>query len=149
MRFVTAIACIWASLAAAPAFAEFQAEDQTASGKFTTAGEIKPIIEMTKGNWIAVREFNGQDLLYVTHLAAWRCGMHEIRVGVNGAAPTPWALPECQEDMASPNAIPDDGATMIYKGFPLGSIEKISVEILFDDMTESAAEFDRKGVQIN
>lgn len=144
MRYLTGVFALIAS----PLWADFTAEDQTPTGQLTTAGEIRQIIEMTRTNWIAVREYNGQDLLYVTHLAAWRCGMHEIRVGVNGQAPEPWPLPECQIETAAPNAIPDDGVTMIYKGYELGAIKRIAVEILFDDMSETSGLFDRTGAEI-
>ena len=38
------------------------AEDQTPTGKFTTATEVKPILAMTLANWIGVWEWNGNDL---------------------------------------------------------------------------------------
>ena len=69
------------------------AEPQVASGRFLTALEVRPILNATQGNWIAVREYGGEDLLYVTHLWSWRCGLAELRIGLNGAAPEVWPLP--------------------------------------------------------
>ena len=51
----------------------YVAEPQVPSGKFTTATEIKPIMGATKGNWVAVREYDGNDLVYFTHILSWRC----------------------------------------------------------------------------
>ena len=128
---------------AAPS-AGFEAEDQTPSGKFTTAAEIRPIIEATRGNWVAVREYDGQDMLYLTHLLSWRCGMHQVSVGVNGGAMEVWEMPVCQTDTAAPNAFPD--GAVIYKSFGLGEIESIAVEILYDDLGTAEGAFGRKEV---
>lgn len=124
-----------------------QAEPQIPTGKFTVAAEVKPILGMTKGNWIAVREFNGQDLLYVTHLLSWRCGLVQMKLGLNGAAPEIWPLPPCHEDMATPNALLESDG-LPYKAFPLGSIQQVEVHVTFDDLSTDSAKFDRRGVQI-
>jgi hypothetical protein len=125
---------------------DFEPEDQTPTGNFTTAAEIKPIIEATRGNWVAVREYEGQDLLYLTHLLSWRCGMHEFRVGVNGQAMEAWQMPPCQSETATPNAITSDA--VIYRSFPAGSINSVEVEILYDDLDTAAEAFARNQVLI-
>ena len=99
-----------ASTAEAPAIsaqaqAQFEAEDQTPTGRFTTATEVKPILNATRANWVAIREYDGQDLLYLTHLLSWRCGLHQIRYAVNDGPLQSWPMPPCLLDSAQPNAI--------------------------------------------
>ncbi|WP_418591882.1 hypothetical protein [Ponticoccus sp. (in: a-proteobacteria)] len=136
-----------APVAEADAPLPYEAEQQVATGRFTTAVEVKPIMAATRANWIAVREFNGQDLVYVTHIWSWRCGLVALHYGVNGAAPEPWPLPDCHEETNAPNAmLPDDG--LPYRGYPLGSIETVTVELIFDDLTVERATFNRQGAMI-
>ena len=121
------------------------AEPQVPSGRFTTATEVRPILSATRGNWVAVREFGGQDLVYVTHLMAWRCGLVQLKLGVNGAAPEVWPLPPCHEDTAAPNALlPEDG--LPYRGFAPGSVEALEIEITYDDLGTDRATFRRAEV---
>lgn len=132
------------AVATAPA-QEFQAEPQQPSGKFTTATEVKPILTMTKANWVAVREYNGQDLLYVTQLLSWRCGLLRLQYSINGGPMQDWPLPPCLNDTAQPNAIrTEDG--LPYEGFAPGSIESVRVELLYDDLSTDSAEFSRSDV---
>lgn len=116
---------------------------------WTNPDAIRPILQATKANWVAVREFNGQDLLYFTHLFAWRCALSDIRYGVNGApADTPVLMEDCYEDEAAPNA--QKMTDMLpYYTYPLGSVDRVSVRIVYRDGSEDAAVFDRKGVQID
>ncbi|MBW4983030.1 hypothetical protein KZZ07_10795 [Mameliella sp. CS4] len=124
----------------------YTAEQQVPSGKFTTAVEVKPILNATRSNWIAVREFNGQDLVYVTHLWSWRCGLVAIHIGLNGAEPEPWPLPACDEDSPTPNAMPADA--LPYRAFPLNSVEEMTVELIYDDLSIDRATFNRTGALI-
>ncbi|MEO5615906.1 MAG: hypothetical protein ABIR04_13420 [Cypionkella sp.] len=113
---------------------------------FTTAAEIKPILDATRANWIAVREFDGRDLLYFTQLLSWRCGLSEIRYGLNGAAPdTVWAMEPCYDTEPQPNALKMEGAE-IFLTAPLGSIQTISISVIYDDGTAASADFNRAAV---
>lgn len=123
------------------------AEPQEPTGRFTTAVEVKPILIATRGNWVAVREYDGQDLLYVTHLWSWRCGLVEMRVGVNGAAPEVWPLPECHTDQPAPNAITENDG-LPYRSYALGSVQAIEINLTFDDLTKESASFERQAVKI-
>lgn len=123
------------------------AEEQVASGKFTTALEVKPILNATRANWIAVREYDGQDLIYVTHLWSWRCGLVQMRIGLNGAAPEIWDLPDCHVDQPVPNMMADEDG-LPYRVFPLGSVSEVVVELTYDDLTTVTAKYDRQGVLI-
>ncbi|MDP4033777.1 MAG: hypothetical protein Q8P60_13180 [Pseudorhodobacter sp.] len=111
---------------------------------FTTAAEVRPILDMTRANWIALREYDGQDLLYFTHLISWRCGLSELRYAVNGTAPQLWPLADCLEGTAQPNAILPD--SRIYAGFELGSVAEVTVTLVYDDGSEDSASFLRAAV---
>ncbi|MEP2718414.1 hypothetical protein, partial [Pseudophaeobacter sp.] len=109
--------------------------------------EVKPILAATKANWVSVRELDGQDLLYVTHLWSWRCGLDGMRIGINGEPPVVWPLPPCREDQAAPNAIlPEDG--LPFGVFPLGSIQQISIDLFYDDKTFETLIVNRAGQPI-
>ncbi len=120
----------------------FVAEPQSATGQFTTALEVKPILQATKTSWVAVREYEGRDLVYLTHLLSWRCGLHEIRYGVNDGPMQVWPMPPCHDGTAQPNALrPEDG--LPYVEFPPGTVQSLSVELLFDDLDTANARFER------
>jgi hypothetical protein len=123
-------------LAASPALAQ----------DFTTAAEVKPILQATKGQWIAIREFDGKDLIYFTNLLAWRCGVDQIAWGINGGPPaTPMPMEPCHEGEAQPNALKME-TYFPYAEAPLGAITSVSVAVTFDDGTVETAEYERKAV---
>jgi hypothetical protein len=135
--------------AIADAFAGRAPDPQTGTGKFTTATEIKQIVLMTKGNWVAINDNDGQDILYFTHLLSWRCGMWGIRYGLNGEpATTTLPLEPCHEDTVTPNAMTDITGFPPYVVLPLDSISSVYVEIIFDDGTTDFAVFPRAAVML-
>ncbi|SMX28996.1 hypothetical protein TRP8649_03124 [Pelagimonas phthalicica] len=127
-----------------PEVLPYEAEQQVATGRFTTALEVKPIFNATRNSWIAIREYNGQDLVYVTQIWSWRCGLVALHYGVNDEPLEPWPLPKCHEDTNSPNVMkPEDG--LPYREYPLGSVETVTVELIFDDLTKDRVTYNRKG----
>jgi len=146
MRRFTCAAAVYVALTGfAAADGHLVAEDQTPSGKFLTATEVKPILTATRANWVAVREWEGQDLVYVTHLWSWRCGLLEMQVSVNGNPAQVWPMPACHLDSAQPAAILDtDG--LPYAAFELQSVETLDVTITYDDLSQDAMSYTRAAV---
>lgn len=136
-----------AQMAAAQDSAPFAVEDQTPTGRMTTAAEVKPILAAIRSDWIAVRLYDGQDLLYFTNLLSWRCGLHEIRYAVNGAADQVLATEPCHLDTDMPNGLSAE-TVMPFVIFPAGSIQTVQLRLLYDDMTVETASFQRNEVEI-
>lgn len=137
---------IVAAIATIPLVAVATLPTAALAENFTTAAEIKPILDATRANWIAVREYDGKDLLYFTHLLSWRCGLSEIRYGLNGAVPDKvWPMEPCYDTEPQPNALKMEGAE-IYLTEPLSSIQTISISVTYDDGTTTSADFNRADV---
>ena len=124
-----------------------EAEPQTPSGKFTTATEVRPILDATRGNWVAVREYEGRDYVYVTHLWSWRCGLAAIAFSVNDGPLQDWPMPPCHTEFSTPNAILNDDPTPLQTFAP-GSVEKVTVQLVYDDLSMDRASFARGDVLI-
>ena len=113
--------------------------------QMTDAASVKPILTATKANWVAVRKWDGQDLIYFTHLETWRCALDGVVYGLNGESPeTVWELAPCDEN--NPNALPAD--YLPYIGVDLDSVQSITVDILYDDGSTDTATYDRASIEI-
>lgn len=133
MRIISgiALALVWAGVAVAQ--------------NFTTAAEVKPILDLTKDSWIAVREWEGNDLIYFTHLESWRCGLTKIEYSVNGGAVMQHEPEPCYEFEAQPNVlkIPDHWP---YVSLPFQSVQTVDVTVTYDDGTTQTVAFERAKV---
>ncbi len=116
--------------------------------QFTTAAEVRPMLDHTRARWIAVREYDGQDLLYFTNLLAWRCGLDAIYYSVNGGEELSWNSEQCYENEASPNAL-KDATKLPYLGFPLGTVETVSVRIVYDDGETDSQDYQRADILVD
>ena len=110
----------------------------------TTAAEVKPIFAATKASWIAVREWEGQDLIYFTQIESWRCGVAEVRYAVNGGAEQVWAMDPCFTGTAQPNAVSAD--RIPYTVLPLRSVQQVDVVVVFEDGSSDRAHYERASV---
>lgn len=124
-------------------------EDQTPTGQFTTATEVRPILDATSGSWVAVRNYEGQDLVYFTQLLAWRCGIWDISYGINGS-PTDNVFPmePCHENTNSPNALTDVANFLPYITLAENSVQSLSVRITLDDGSVLTQSYDRPAIQM-
>ena len=135
----------WGAAPADTAGAGFEPEEQVATGRFLTALEVRPILSATRASWVAVREFDGQDLLYFTQILSWRCGLHEIRFAVNGGAEEVFPAEPCYVDTNAPNAIRAEDV-LPYLTYPPGSVAQVDVRLIYDDGTEATATFERRSI---
>jgi len=118
-----------------------------AGAQMLDAVQIRPILNATKNNWVAVREWEGQDLVYFTHLLTWRCGLRKILYSINSvAANMDWPFIPCNKTSANPSALPEE--QKIYGNFALNSVQSITVKIIYDDGEQDTATFQRAAIQI-
>ena len=122
-------------VAASPALAQ----------NFTTAAEVKPILEATQANWLALKEIDGVDYLYFTHLESWRCGLSQVAYAVNDGALQTWEMEQCYEETAAPNAMVEEGRVPLVT-FPGGSVQKVVVSVALDDGEIMGKAFERKDI---
>ena len=119
----------------------------SAQAQMTDASTIRPILEATKANWIGVRRWDGQDLVYFTHLETWKCGLKSIRYGINSEEATKrYAFKACKDDEAAPSPVATD--RLPYIAFVLDSVETVTITLTYDDGMEVTETFDRAAVEI-
>jgi len=98
--------------------------------------QIKQILDVTKANWVAFRDWQGQQLIYFTHLESWKCGIDYVFYGLNGGPlDQMWELDECDPD--KPNAVLKEKP---YIELPAGSTQSISVQLVYPNGTKSPVE---------
>lgn len=113
------------------------------AAQFNTSAEVKPILKMIKPQWISLREYNGEDLLYFTLLEVYRCGIEQIRFIINDGKPSVWETEPCEGDETF-SEIGED--RLPYTSFPLKSVDKVRIELTYDDGDIEWAEYLRSDV---
>ena len=98
------------------------------------AGQEKKLLELTRGSWAYFRDYNGRQLIYFTHLEAYRCGLKQVRYSLDSEAlDRTWKLQPCDPD--KPQAITTDKP---YISLPLGTAKRVAVQLTFSDGSKSA-----------
>jgi hypothetical protein len=92
---------------------------------------IAPIIEMTKSSWVALRKWEGAELLYFTHLESWRCAVASVRFSLNDGAWQDWSLAPCQTGTPTPNALPE--GYLPYTRLDAELLQSIAVQVEMAD----------------
>ena len=135
VRRTAAIAFAVAAVLAAPATAQ----------QFTTAEEVKPMLDFTRADWVSLREFNGNDQLLFTHILAWRCGIDRISYAVNDGKRQRLKVEPCYEGETRPNDFKDNNI-LPYVTFPVGTVDRVTVWLNYDDGSTDKEGYDRKSI---
>jgi hypothetical protein len=135
--------------ALAPSFAALVAAllaltaGQARAQAFMTPEEVKPILQMTRANWVAIGATGANDLFYFTHIAAMRCGFDSASYRLNGGTDEIGIdFEPCYRDTAQPNAI--QGLPFVI--YPPDSIASVIVTLKFPDGTTETAKYERRDI---
>ena len=106
-----------------------------AQGDLTQAPGAAMIHQAIKAQMISFKQEGDVDFVYFTNLLAWRCGVAQILVGLNGAPPTiPYPMEPCWRDLREPNSLKmEDPAFPIYLKMPAGSAQTMTLRIIYED----------------
>jgi hypothetical protein len=97
--------------------------------------QMRAALEATAHQWIAFRNWQGRQLVYFTHLVAWKCAIDEIRYVVNGRGLSErFPLPACNPQ--DPFRVDAEKDT-IFLSFAPGEVSEISIRLVYGDGTES------------
>ncbi len=98
----------------------------------------KQALELTKGAWVAFRDYNGL-LLYTTHLVSYRCTIAQATLSLDGGPAAPIGLPPC--DPKDPFANPPGEAG--YTKVPAAT-RAATVRLVYRDGTTSESTIPRR-----
>ena len=115
---------------------------------YTTAEEVRPVLEAIKDKWIAIRVEGDEDYVFFTPIVSWRCGVQEVRYGFNDEAPDRQLdMAACHEEFSNPNVVVDGDPIPLVTA-PAKSVESVTIRLIYDDGSLSEAVIPRKQVLI-
>ena len=93
----------------------------------------KQVLDQLWTSWVEFDSGGNTGLLYFTQLLSYRCGIKEVRYGMNGAGPDKiFDMPPCDEK--DPYAVPHDAKTFLKVG---KDVKSVSVQVTYSDGTQS------------
>ena len=113
--------------------------------QFTTAEEVKPMLDFTRADWVSLREYNGDDQLLFTHILAWRCGIDRISYAVNDEKRQRLKVEPCYEGETRPNDFKDKDI-LPYVTFRKGAVKTVTVWLNYDDGSTDKEDYKRKAI---
>ena len=109
------------------------------SNKMLPLETYKQMLNASASNgWVAFRNYDGKQFVYLTHLQTLRCRIKEARVSFNSAAlDNRVALLPCNPD--NPFAIPStpDSHKFLYVTFAPGTVATTAIQVTWEDDTKS------------
>ncbi len=98
--------------------------------------QLKGMVEASKDRWVAFRNWNGRQWIYLTIPLTYHCGIKEMRYSLNGTdLAERWPVPDCNPQM--PFNI-DREKAQVYRAFDPGTVGSVSLQLVYTDGTESA-----------
>ncbi len=104
-------------------------------GDLTQAPGVAMIHQAIQAQMVSFKQEGDVDFVYFTNLLAWRCGVAQILVGLNGAPPTiPLPMEPCYRDLREPNTLKLDRPEFpVYLKMPAGSAQTMALRIVYED----------------
>lgn len=119
-----------------------------AAQDFTTSAGVKPILELIRPQWVAIRPFDGKDHLYFTTLLVYRCGIEKISFAYNGGSFQSLDHEPCYLGEANPSALKVE-THLPYVVAPLDGLQSVDIRLEFDDGSVMTQNYGRSEIQIN
>jgi hypothetical protein len=107
-----------------------------ANAQMPPAAQLKEMAEASSDRWVAFRNWNSRQWIYLTIPLTYHCGIEEMRYSLNGAdLAERWPVPECNPQL--PFNI-DSEKAQVYLAFDPGAVNSVSLQLVYADGTESA-----------
>lgn len=133
------------------ALAAALAQPLAAQSDLTTPEGAAMIHQSIKDQLLAYSPDGDIDYIYFTAILGWRCGVSALFYGLNDEpTTTPFPLEPCHRELRNPNVMKADITEFpIFITVPKGSVQRVTLRIVYDNGTEATFESPRARNLIN